>query len=268
MSLILQPGAVNLERLERIYRKTEAFELDPSAFEQVHASANTLQSRLKTGDAIYGVNTGFGKLASVRINDESLASLQRNLVRSHCAGFGEPLPKKIVHLIIALKCLSLGRGASGVRPEVIQGLQNLIKAGVIPHIPEKGSVGASGDLAPLAHMAATLIGEGEAFFKGERMASAKALQIAGLDPIELQAKEGLALLNGTQVSTALAIAGVFDAWRLAATSLTTTALSTDAAMGSSTPTRDEIHTLRGHKGQIESARRLRGLLEGSEIRER
>ena len=149
--------------------------------------------------------------------------------------------------------------------ELIRALQKLVVADVLPVIPEKGSVGASGDLAPLAHMAATLIGEGEAFFKGERMPSGKALQAAGLQPVELQVKEGLALLNGTQASTALALAGLFDAWRLAVTSLTTTALSIDAAMGSSAPFSDEIHTLRGHQGQIDSARRLRHLLDGSEI---
>lgn len=177
------------------------------------------------------------------------------------------MPENIVRLIIALKCMSLGRGASGVRPVVVEGLQNLIKAGVIPVIPEKGSVGASGDLAPLAHMSATLIGEGEAFYKGQRMSAAEALSKAGLEAVELQAKEGLALLNGTQVSTALALAGLFDAWRLAVSSLTFTAMSIDAAMGSSAPFSEEIHTLRGHAGQIESAARLRALLEGSEIRD-
>jgi histidine ammonia-lyase len=168
---------------------------------------------------------------------------------------------------VALKCLSLGRGASGVRPIVIHQLQNIVKAGIIPNIPEKGSVGASGDLAPLAHMSATLIGEGDAFYQGEKMRASDALKAAGIAPIELQAKEGLALLNGTQVSTALALAGLFGAWRLGVSSLTTAALSIDAAMGSSAPFHDQIHQLRGHKGQIESAKRLRNLLSGSEIRE-
>ena len=267
MTLILKSGHATLSDLARVYENGEAFALDQAAMVAVEQSAEALSKQITTGEAIYGVNTGFGKLASVRIDDDKVAELQRNLVRSHSAGFGKPLPENIVRLIIALKCLSLGRGASGVRPVVIEALQNLVSFGVTPVIPEKGSVGASGDLAPLAHMAATLIGEGEAFYKGERLMAAEALEKAGLTPIVLQAKEGLALLNGTQVSTALALAGLFGAWRLATNSLTTAALSIDAAMGSSEPFRDEIHTLRGHQGQIDSARRLRALLKGSEIRD-
>lgn len=266
MTHILTPHATTLSDLEAFYRSTAGFELNPAALVDVERSAQRLTEKIKLGDAIYGVNTGFGKLASVRIESDHLATLQRNLVRSHSAGFGKPLPSDIVRLIIALKCLSLGRGASGVRASVIVALQNLIKFDVIPVIPEKGSVGASGDLAPLAHMAATLIGEGEAFYKGKRMAAGEALRQAGLEPVILQAKEGLALLNGTQASTALALVGLFGAWRLAVTSLTTAALSIDAAMGSSAPFHPEIHSLRGHRGQVESAEQLRTLLEGSEIR--
>ncbi len=266
MTLSLLPGATKLSDLEKIYREDRLFELAGSTFDAVNRSAAILADRVKTGDAIYGVNTGFGKLASVRIDDQNLVALQRNLVRSHCAGVGEPLPADVVRLIVALKCLSLGRGTSGVRPAVIHQLQNMLKADIIPLIPEKGSVGASGDLAPLAHMAAALIGEGDVFHRGKQMAAGEALQAAGLAPLELQAKEGLALLNGTQVSTALALAGLFDAWRLGVASLTTTALSIDAAMGSNAPFHDEIHQLRGHRGQIESSTRLRELLAGSEIR--
>lgn len=266
MTITLTPGKTTLADLEAYYLSGDDFVLHDSAFEAVKRGEAILLDRITTGDAIYGVNTGFGKLASVRIDDEHLVALQRNLVRSHSAGIGKPLSANIVRLIMALKCLSLGRGASGVRPVVIHQLQNLVKAGIIPVIPEKGSVGASGDLAPLAHMAACMIGEGDAFYKGERMPAAKAMKSAGLEPLELQAKEGLALLNGTQASTALALAGLFGAWRLATTSLTTAALSIDAAMGSSAPFHDEIHQLRGHRGQIDSAKRLRELLEGSEIR--
>ncbi|MEM9495401.1 MAG: histidine ammonia-lyase [Pseudomonadota bacterium] len=265
MTVTLTPGAAPLGALEIIFRQSTGFRLDDATYGLVDQGAKALRERIKGDEAIYGVNTGFGKLASVRIDDDHLTDLQRNLVRSHSAGFGDPLPETIVRLVIALKCLSLGRGASGVRAEVVKGLQNLVDAGVIPVIPEKGSVGASGDLAPLAHMSATLIGEGDAFFKGERMASGAALQKAGLSPIALEAKEGLALLNGTQVSTALALAGLFNAWRLAVASLTTTALSLDAAMGSVKPFTDEIHRLRGHRGQIESAARLSALLDGSAI---
>jgi histidine ammonia-lyase len=267
MSFTFTPGQTSLSDLEAFYRSDDPFDVTPAALDAAAESAARLNTAIGTGDAIYGVNTGFGKLASVRIDDDKLKDLQRNLVRSHSAGFGKPLSPAIVRLIIALKCLSLGRGASGVRPEVITALQNLTKADVIPFIPEKGSVGASGDLAPLAHMSATLIGEGDAFYKGRKMEAGEALRLAGLAPVELHAKEGLALLNGTQASTALALIGLFEAWRLAELSLTMAALSIDAAMGSSAPFHPEIHTLRGHRGQIESAQRLRDLLQGSEIRD-
>ena len=267
MTLLLKPQAIKLTELEKILRSKTEFQLSDDAYRDVEAGASTLQECIGRGDTIYGVNTGFGKLASVRIDDANLAALQKNLVRSHSAGYGAPLPEHIVRLMMALKCLSLGRGASGIRPVVIRLIERMASLGIIPVIPEKGSVGASGDLAPLAHMSAALIGEGDVFFENARMPAMAALQKAGLEPIELQAKEGLALLNGTQASTALALAGLFDAWRLAITSLTTTALSIDAAMASGAPFREEIHTLRGHAGQIESAQRLRSLLEGSVIRE-
>lgn len=263
----LSPGSLGLAELEALYRSTAPFRIDATAMADVAASAERLAAAVGSGEAIYGVNTGFGKLASVRIGDTDLGTLQRNLVLSHSAGFGEPLAPEIVRFIIALKCLSLGRGASGVRPVVVERLQQLVEADVIPVVPEKGSVGASGDLAPLAHVAATLIGEGDAFHRGGRMAAGEALQRAGLEPLVLEAKEGLALLNGTQVSTGLALAALFDSWRLAVNSLVTTALSLDAAMGSTAPFREEIHTLRGHKGQIAAAEIIRDLLEGSQIRE-
>lgn len=267
MSVELTPGTVGMTQLEALYRSGSRFHIAQDAMRAVELSAERLGQAIAGGEAIYGVNTGFGKLASVRIATSDLAELQRNLVLSHSAGFGKPLAPQIVRLIIALKCISLGRGASGVRPLVIERLQQLVASDVIPVVPEKGSVGASGDLAPLAHVAAVLIGEGEAFVGGERMPSARALQSAGLEPIELMAKEGLALLNGTQVSTALALAALFDSWRLAVNSLVTTALSLDAAMGSSAPFRAEIHELRGHHGQIRAARIIASLLEGSSIRE-
>ncbi|MEX0343217.1 MAG: histidine ammonia-lyase [Erythrobacter sp.] len=263
----LSPGSLGLAELERLYRSGEPFRIGDAAMADVAASAERLAAAVGSGEAIYGVNTGFGKLASVRIGETDLGTLQRNLVLSHSAGFGEPLAPEIVRFVIALKCLSLGRGASGVRPVVVERLQQLVEADVIPVVPEKGSVGASGDLAPLAHVAATLIGEGDAFYRGERMAAGAALQRAGLEPLVLEAKEGLALLNGTQVSTGLALAALFDSWRLAGNSLVTTALSLDAAMGSTAPFREEIHTLRGHRGQIAAAEAIRSLLDGSQIRE-
>lgn len=265
MMFELTPGQTDLKTLQAIYEQDGAFKIDTKSLKAVERSHETLKQRIAEGDAIYGVNTGFGKLASVRIDDDKLETLQRNLVRSHAAGIGKALPANIVRLMMALKCLSLGRGASGVRPEVIRQLQNMAAAGIIPLIPEKGSVGASGDLAPLAHMAAAMIGEGDVFYKGEQMPAAKALQAESLTPLTLKAKEGLALLNGTQASTALALAGLFGAWRLAQTSLTTAAMSIDAAMGSAAPFHEDIHTLRGHQGQIDAAARMRDLLKGSEI---
>ena len=196
-----------------------------------------------------------------------MATLQRNLILSHCCGVGEPLSEDIVRLIMALKLISLGRGASGVRLELITLIEAMLEKGVIPMIPAKGSVGASGDLAPLAHMAAAMIGEGEAFYQGERLPSAEALKKAGLKPVVLAAKEGLALINGTQTSTALALAGLFRAHRALQAALVTGALSTDAAMGSTAPFHPDIHTLRGHQGQIDTAAALRNLLSGSVIRE-
>ena len=267
MSFTLSPGSVSLAQLEDLWRSGTSFRVTDDALRAAEQAYGRVGDAIAGGDAIYGVNTGFGKLASVRISDNDLAQLQRNIVLSHSAGFGEPFAPDIVRLIIALKCISLGRGASGVRPVVIERLQQMVEADILPVIPEKGSVGASGDLAPLAHMASALIGEGDAFHRGERKPAAAAMQAAGIEPIELQAKEGLALLNGTQVSTALALAGLFDAWRLALNSLVTTALSLDAAMGSTAPLREEIHTLRGHKGQVAAARMIRELLEGSAIRE-
>lgn len=267
MSVELNPGLVGLAQLEGLYRDGSSFRVSDGAMRLVEQAVDRLDAAVAGGNAIYGVNTGFGKLASVRIGDGDLATLQRNIVLSHSAGFGPPLSSDVVRLVIALKCISLGRGASAVRPVVIESLQQLVANDIIPVVPEKGSVGASGDLAPLAHVAAVLIGEGEVFYRGQRMATAQALRAAGIEPLELQAKEGLALLNGTQVSTALALAALFDSWRLAINSLVTTALSIDAAMGSAAPFREEIHMLRGHWGQVTAARIVKAMLDGSEIRE-
>lgn len=237
----------------------------------VEASVATLAARMADGEAqgeaIYGVNTGFGKLASTRIPADQLAQLQLNLVRSHAAGTGPLLPAPVVRLVLALKALSLARGASAVQPAVVEALLRLVEADVLPAIPARGSVGASGDLAPLAHLALVLIGEGEAFVGGVVLPGAEALARAGLRPLTLGAKEGLALLNGTQVSTALALAALFAAEDLLRTALVAGAMSVDAARGSDTPFDPRIHALRGHPGQIRAAAALRRLLEGSAIRE-
>lgn len=265
--ITLHPGSVPLSDLEAIYRSGAPARLDDAFRPGIAKAAARIAEIAGGGDAVYGVNTGFGKLASVRIPPSDLATLQRNLILSHCCGVGAPLASDIVRLIMALKLISLGRGASGVRPVVVELIEAMLAKGVVPVIPEKGSVGASGDLAPLAHMTAAMIGEGEAFFAGERLSGNAALERAGLAAVVLSAKEGLALINGTQVSTALALAGLFRAHRAANAALITGALSTDAAMGSSAPFVEEIHTLRGHRGQIETAAALRALMAGSEIRD-
>lgn len=267
MTLVLTPGAVTIQDLERIWRDGVAVRVDPVCYPGIEAAAARIDQIARGNEAIYGVNTGFGKLASVSIPPQDVETLQRNLILSHCCGVGAPLDEAIVRLIMSLKLLSLGRGASGVRMEVVKLIEEMLARGVVPVIPEKGSVGASGDLAPLAHMAAAMMGEGEAFFDGARLSGGEALRRAGLTAVVLKAKEGLALINGTQVSTALALTGLFRAHRAARSALITGALSTDAAMGSSAPFHPEIHTLRGHQGQIDTAAALWALLEGSQIRE-
>lgn len=265
--MILIPGDTTLKQLERVWREGLAVRLADSARAGIDASAARIAAAARGDVPVYGVNTGFGKLASIKIASKDTATLQRNLILSHCCGVGEAVEPETVRLIMVLKLLSLGRGASGVRPEVIALIEGMLARGVLPVIPAQGSVGASGDLAPLAHMAAAMLGEGRAVFEGREMSGADALAAAGLAPIVLSAKEGLALINGTQVSTAFALAGLFDAFASARAALITSSLSTDAIMGSTAPFLDEIHTLRGHRGQIVSARAMRALMDGSQIRE-
>ncbi len=265
--LVLTPGAVTLADLETVFRHQAPVRLDPACHPAIAQAAARIDAAANGAAAIYGVNTGFGKLASVKIAAEDTATLQRNLILSHCCGVGAPIPRALARLMMALKLLSLGRGASGVRMELITLIEEMLARGVTPVIPVQGSVGASGDLAPLAHMAAVMMGEAEAEFEGETLPGRTALQRAGLEPVELGAKEGLALINGTQFSTAFALAGLFGAWRAMQSALITSALSTDAIMGSTAPLQPEIHALRGHAGQIDAATAMRALLDGSEIRE-
>lgn len=267
MTLILTPGSATLAQLHDIWADGQAVALHPSSHAGIAAAAAMVAQAANGENAVYGVNTGFGKLASVKIATKDVATLQRNLILSHCCGVGEALDDAITRLMMALKLLSLGRGASGVAMTTVTLIEAMLAKGVTPVIPSQGSVGASGDLAPLAHMAAAMIGEGEATFEGVRMDAGKALAKAGLAPIVLGAKEGLALINGTQFSTACALVGLWGAWRNAATSVLTCALSTDAIMGSTAPLQDAIHTLRGHAGQIAVARAQRALMNGSAIRE-
>ncbi|PNU06698.1 histidine ammonia-lyase [Novosphingobium guangzhouense] len=261
----LTPGNVPLADWRAIYRGA-AVSLDPACAPRVAQSAAAVSRILAKGAPVYGINTGFGKLASVRIGDEDLATLQRNIVLSHAAGTGAPSPVPVIRLMMALKLASLAQGASGVRPETVALLEAMLVKGLTPVVPSQGSVGASGDLAPLSHMAATMIGVGEIFYRDERLPAAEALGKAGLEPTELGPKEGLALLNGTQFSTANALAGLFEAELLFRSALVTGALSTEAAKGSDTPFDPRIHTLRRHRGQIEVADALRGLMTGSAIR--
>ncbi len=263
--LMIHPGAVPLSDWRTIYRGA-AFRLDPACRGKVAESAASIARILAKGEPVYGINTGFGKLASVRIGDNDLATLQRNIVLSHAAGVGEAMPKPVARLMMALKLASLAQGASGIRLETLDRLETLLQRDLIPVIPAQGSVGASGDLAPLSHMTAAMIGVGEIDTRNGRKPAVEALAEAGLAPLELGAKEGLALLNGTQFSTAYALAALFEAEALLHAALVTGALSTDAARGSDTPFDPRIHTLRGHRGQIDTADALRRLMAGSAIR--
>jgi len=265
--IALIPGATTLAQLAAIYWDEQPAALHPTARAGVDRAAARIAQAAAGATAVYGVNTGFGKLASLRIAPADTATLQRNLILSHCCGVGPAIPRRVARLMMALKLLSLGRGASGVRWEMVALLQDMLARGVTPTIPAQGSVGASGDLAPLAHMTAVLIGEGEAEFGGAVTPGAQALAAAGLAPLALGPKEGLGFINGTQFSTAFALAGLFEGWRCAEGALVASALSTDAIMGSTAPLHPQIHALRGHAGQIDAAACLRRLLDGSEIRE-
>jgi len=263
--IALRPGSLDLADWRAVYRGAPV-RLDEAARPAVDAGAGAVAAIVARGEPVYGINTGFGRLASVRIAAADLAQLQRNLVLSHAAGVGEHLPDAIVRLIMALKLAGLAQGASGVRWETLAHLAACLDRGALPVIPAQGSVGASGDLAPLAHLSAALIGEGWMRFEGETLPAPDALARAGLAPLELGPKEGLALLNGTQTSTALALAALFEAERLFQSALVSGALATDAARGSDGPFDPRIRRARRHRGQIETAAALRGLMEGSLIR--
>jgi histidine ammonia-lyase len=264
--MLLRPGRLSLEDLQAIHARGTALQLDPAAQPGIAASAAAVQ-RAAAGDTpVYGVNTGFGKLASTRIGEGDLATLQVNLIRSHSVGVGEPLAPAVVRLMLALKAASLARGASGVRRVVIDTLLSAYNAGLVPYVPCQGSVGASGDLAPLSHMTLALIGEGEFLVDGARRPAAAVLQGAGIAPLALAAKEGLALINGTQVSTALALHALFSFEPVLESALVIGALTVDAARGSDGPFDPRIHALRGQPGQIDVAQYYRALLAGSAIR--
>lgn len=265
--MILRPGKTTLKELEALWRGGGKVQLDPAAHPAIAAAAEMVADATSGEAPVYGLNTGFGKLASVRIASVDVEHLQRNLVLSHCCGVGAPLDPPTTRLMMALKLLSLGRGASGVMPRTVEQIEAMLAADVVPVIPTQGSVGASGDLAPLAHMAAVMIGEGQATFRGETLPGGEALRRAGIAPLRLGPKEGLALINGTQFSTACALAGLFDGWRNARSAVLSAALSTDAIMGSTAPLAPGLHALRGHQGPIDVAHTMAALIDGSEIRE-
>ena len=255
-----------LDVIKQILAGPIQVKLTAEARRKIEKSAATVQRLLQSGDALYGINTGFGKLAKTRIANADLQKLQINIVRSHAAGVGAALPDNVVRLIMVLKLRSLAQGASGISLATMEALSTLINADVLPVIPGQGSVGASGDLAPLAHMSLVLIGEGDAIVKGAKVLGAAALKIAGVTPLTLGPKEGLALLNGTQVSTALALLGLVTAERNTSAAVLAGALSLDAIMGSDTPFDARIHALRPHAGQVLAASHYRRLMAGSEIR--
>ena len=257
---------LGLAVLRRIAREGPPVALDPACIPELEAAVETIERIVAAGEPAYGINTGFGKLAQTKISREDLSKLQINLVLSHAAGTGPLLADDTVRLILALKIASLAKGRSGVHPDTVNALVALYNSGVYPCIPSKGSVGASGDLAPLAHLSTALIGVGEVRIAGKTRPAADGLAHAGLKPLALRPKEGLALLNGTQVSTALALVGLFAAEDAFAAAVVAGALSVDAAMGSDTPFDERIHAVRGQPGQIEVARRYRELLAGSGIR--
>ena len=255
-----------LSQLRRIWAGEGSVTLDAADYQRIEDSAATVAKALATGAALYGINTGFGKLASKRINDADLAQLQRNLVLSHAVGVGPELDARIVRLAMAIKIVTLAAGRSGVRRVVVDTLARLLTANALPIIPAQGSVGASGDLAPLAHMSCAIIGEGDVRLNGERIAARDALQRIGAEPVTLGPKEGLALLNGTQISTALALDALFRTQDVFNAALVSGAMSTDAMKGTDAPFDARIHAARGQKGQIEVAARLRALMAGSDIR--
>ena len=262
----LTPGAMTLADLRAVWAGPAKLTLAPDAYPVIEAAARAVQAIVAKGDAAYGINTGFGILAKTRIADDKLEQLQRNLILSHSVGTGALLSDAQVRLVMLMKIGSLARGYSGVRPLIVDTLIALYNAGIMPAIPAKGSVGASGDLAPLAHMTLTMLGVGQARVDGQLMAAATALNIAGITPVVLAAKEGLALINGTQVSNALALHGLFMAERLLEAAIVSGALSLDAAKGSDAPFDARVHAVRGQPGQIAAARIYRQLVANSAIR--
>ena len=262
----IDDAPLTLHTLRQAWLKPVTVSISDLARDKIEHSARKIAEVLDGGDSVYGVNTGFGLLANVRVSDDELVHLQENLIRSHAVGIGDRLPDEIVRLILITKIAALAQGYSGVRSELVDALCGLVNNGIYPVIPKQGSVGASGDLAPLAHMSCALLGEGTVIVNGKPITAKDALTDAGMQPVTLAPKEGLALLNGTQVSTAIALAAVFRTENLLSAAITSGAMSADAIQGSDTPFDARIHDIRGHGGQRDVAAMLRQLLDGSDIR--
>ncbi|MCK6265099.1 histidine ammonia-lyase [Vibrio sp. ZSDE26] len=263
LNLMLKPGNISLKELRQVSRSPVNLSLSPDAIEDIEASTQVVNQVIAEDRTVYGINTGFGLLANTRIAPEDLETLQRSIVLSHAAGIGKLMSDETVRLMMVLKINSLARGYSGIRLSVINALIELVNAQVYPCVPQKGSVGASGDLAPLAHMSTILLGEGEARHNGKIMSGLEALSIAGISPITLAPKEGLALLNGTQASTAFALEGLFVAEDLFASATVCGSMTVDAALGSRRPFDPRIHRVRGHRTQMDAAEAYRYILDGS-----
>jgi len=267
MNLVIENQLITLADLRKAWHDPTTVSLGQDARRRIAEANELIDDVVAHGDLVYGVNTGFGQMAQVRISDEELMQLQENLVRSHAVGVGEDLDDDIVRLIMVCKVVALAEGFSGVRVELVETLCALINSNIYPRIPSRGSVGASGDLAPLAHMAGALIGIGEVRVSGNLVPTPIALKNAGIEPLQLAPKEGLALLNGTQVSTALALAAVFRTENVLSAALIAGAMTSDAVKGSDTPFDERIQSVRGHGGQIAVAGVLRDLMDGSDIRQ-
>ncbi len=263
--VVLDGSPLSLEQVEAVAKGGARVSLGPAARDRLTASRLALQQACQSGDAIYGVNTGFGSLARQRVEDDDLKQIQQNLVLSHAAGVGEPLPEPVVRAMLLVLAASLARGLSGVRPEVAEAVLALLNEGVVPVVPKVGSVGASGDLAPLAHAACVLIGEGEAFVAGQRVVAAEALRRAGLAPLVLSAKEGLALINGTHLMAALGALTLSELERVFSAALCAAAMSIDACRGTDAFLDVRVQRARGQQGQTEVAERLSQLIDASEI---
>ena len=265
MEIVICGEKLTIEEVMAVARGGEKVRIDAQAMEKVAACRRYVDKKLSEGAVVYGLTTGFGKFSDTLISAEDTRALQRNLIISHACGMGQPLPREVVRAAMLLRCNALSRGYSGIRPSTLQTLLDMLNAGVHPVIPEKGSLGASGDLAPLAHMVLVMLGEGEAEYQGQVMPGAEAMKKAGIETVELAAKEGLALINGTQIMTAIGCTVIYDAVQLCKTADVVGALTAEASLGIKKAFDHKVHDLRGHQGQKDTAENLLRLLEGSNL---